>query len=201
MRNFAKLAGVACAALGLGVTGANAVPVEWTIASGGNGHFYDFIEFEGTWGDARADALALSHNGQAGYLITLTSADEQAFYIGVFGQVDGWIGANDIDSEGVWLWADGPEAGQQFWSGGSGGSATGPFNYASWGSGQPDDSGGEDAAQFGGGDWIDLSEDELLFGYLIEYNAAVTGVPEPVTLSLLGSGLLGVAAFRRMRRA
>lgn len=50
MRNFAKLAGVACAALGLGVTGANAVPVEWTIASGGNGHFYDFIEFEGAWG-------------------------------------------------------------------------------------------------------------------------------------------------------
>ena len=41
----------------------------------------------------------------------------------------------------------GPESGTQFWSGLSGGSTVGG-NYANWGTGEPNDSGGEDCAQF-----------------------------------------------------
>lgn len=215
MRNSTRssvLAGAACAALTLGAGAVNAAPVEWTIASGGNGHFYDFISSESLilWGAARDDALSRTYNGQSGYLITLTSAAEQAFYISQFGAVDGWIGANDLAEEGRWVWADGPEAGQQFWSGAAGGSVTAPSNYASWVAGEPNNltynpCGGapscdEDVAEFDGGNWNDLVYVAGVgghghYGYLIEYGVSV--VPEPMTLSLLGLGLLGIGALRR----
>lgn len=209
------LAGAACAALTLGAGTVNAAPVEWTIASGGNGHFYDFISSESLffWGPARDDALSRTHNGQQGYLITFTSAAEQAFYISQFGAVDGWTGANDLAEEGKWVWVDGPEAGQQFWSGAAGGSVTAPSNYASWAAGEPNNLtqsingvpfGDEDVAEFDGGNWNDLSyvagvAGHRLGGYLIEYG--VSAVPEPMTLSLLCLGLLGIGALRRRPEA
>ena len=57
-------------------SGVGATPVEWTIDSGGNGHWYDFIgrELAGnpnaySWDGARLDAEA-----RGGYLATPTSA-------------------------------------------------------------------------------------------------------------------------------
>jgi len=52
----------------------------------------------------------------------------------------------DEVTEGVWLWADGPEAGMSFWSGTSIGSLVPPFDYENWGSritgDEPNDQGG-----------------------------------------------------------
>jgi hypothetical protein len=47
-----------------------------------------------------------------------------------------WIGLNDLESEGTWVWEDG----------------TAPA-YTQWWSGEPNDSGGEDCAGTGFGDW------------------------------------------------
>ena len=54
----------------------NAVPVEWPVSSGGNGHFYEPIIVPGgtTWSQANTSA-----NAAGGYLATITSDDENTF--------------------------------------------------------------------------------------------------------------------------
>lgn len=189
-------------------TSANAIPVEWTTASGGNGHFYDRIAWSNTWAAARADALTQTYNGQNGYLVNFTSAAEQAFFLTVFTSPNGIIGADDLANEGVWVWSDGPEAGQQFWQGLSpfhfpAGLATG---YANWADGEPNQAGEEDVAQIHPGGWNDYPASFApAWQYYIEYNAAVIvdpptdDVPEPFTLGLLGAGLAGIGWTRRRR--
>ena len=51
-----------------------------------------------TWTDARAGALASTHWGENGYLVTVTSQAEQDFFIGAFGAADGWPDPSETDS-------------------------------------------------------------------------------------------------------
>ncbi len=199
------LASVACAALNVGVTGAQAAPMEWTVASGGNGHFYESIVFTGTWSAARADALSRSHNTQPGYLVTLTSAGEQAFLIGIGVFSSGWIGGTDGGTEGEWLWADGPEAGVQFWSGGPnfGAPGTPPNFYAPWHGGDPSGGLSENYAYLQAGGWNDFPGAPFTTAtYFIEYGGSRVSnrIPEPVTLGLFGAGLAGIGLVRRRTR-
>ena len=79
MRKSVVLVVALVVVLGWG-SGASAVPIEWTVASGGNGHFYEAVDL-GTgisWNDAKTAAEAAG-----GYLATITSAGE-----------DAWVGAN-----------------------------------------------------------------------------------------------------------
>ena len=112
-----------------------------------NGHYYEFVPTPtGTtalsWTAAR-DAAALSTTNPfgpgnqfplQGYLATITSQEENDVIASKV-QGRGWIGASDselegADGEGDWRWVTGPEAGTQFWSGGSTGSLVGP--YSNW---------------------------------------------------------------------
>ena len=83
-----------------------------------NGHSYEFIQLENdiSWTDARAAALAMTFNGESGYLVNITSAAENAFVLSLTPAPwissdpllnDGWIGATDKDVEGDWIWVDG----------------------------------------------------------------------------------------------
>jgi hypothetical protein len=183
---------MAAALLGM-ASAATAAPVQWTVASGGNGNYYEYIQTARTWADARAAALASSYLGNAGYLATVTSAAENAF-IGTLAS-DGWLGGTDQAVEGQWRWADGPEAGQLFWTGGPGGSASG---YSSWNAGEPNDFGGEDFLHRNGGAWNDLPGSSAR-GYFVEYSAVASGVPEPATWAMMiaGFGLVGASLRRR----
>ena len=154
-----------------------AVPLE-----GPNGHFYDFVSGNFTWDAARAAALSQSHLGQPGYLATVTSAAEEAF-IATLAPI-GWLGGTDQAVEGVWRWADGPEANQIFWNGGPGGSAP-PGTFTNWGAGQPDNGGVQNFLLRGPGGWDDFGGTQP---YYVEFDPA----PEPTTLLLLGSTFAGV---------
>ncbi len=74
---------------------AGATPVEWTVDSGGNGHWYDFVGYGvggvadpiGTWENARDAAEAAG-----GYLATPTSAAEWSF---MQSQMYDWVGPVD----------------------------------------------------------------------------------------------------------
>ena len=76
-------------------SGASAIPIEWSVTSGGNGHWYDFVGYGvggvadpiGTWENAR-DAAEIA----GGYLATPTSADEWSF---MQSQMYDWVGPVD----------------------------------------------------------------------------------------------------------
>lgn len=162
------------------------------------GHYYEYISNIGiTWSNAKTAAAARTFYGLQGYLATITSQAE-ADLLGEQASGAGWIGASDATTEGVWLWVTGPEAGTQFWSGGTTGSTTAPYNYANWNGGEPNNSGDEDYAHINApgtgfdGSWNDLSNtgaasgDYQPKGYLVEYGG-MAGDPAYPNISAVTS--------------
>jgi alpha-tubulin suppressor-like RCC1 family protein len=139
------------------------------------GHYYEFVPGSHSWSGARTLALSKTFNGLSGYLANLTSADENSFVKTKIG-TDVWIGGSDEGTEGVWKWMDGPEAGQIFWNGLASGSAP-SGRYANWYSGEPNQGGDEDYAQFyvGTGQWNDLGSGSRL-GFLVEYGTDTSAI-------------------------
>ena len=98
--------------------------VQWTVASGGNGHWY--MRATGAamnWADANSAAIA-AH----GHLATITSAEEAAFIAGSLPSSvpSSWIGLvqtiGSVEPSAGWHWSTG-EA----------------FGYSNWTDGQPND--------------------------------------------------------------
>jgi len=203
VRNSLWTALAAGAAASLMAAAAQAAPVQWQTSAGGNGHYYDFVAGAFTWEEAfaAANAATLSTPGGEvnGYLATITSAGENAFLVGI--APNGWFGGSDRDEEGTWVWMNGPELGQVFWSGGPGGTAPGG-SFASWNGGEPNNLGNEDYAHTNNGAWNDYPNG-ISLGYYVEFDAApaVGGVPEPSAwaLMILGFGAAGSALRRRGR--
>ncbi|WP_313409447.1 DUF4347 domain-containing protein [Stutzerimonas kunmingensis] len=153
-----------------------------------NGHFYEFITAEGvTWSAAKTAAEGMTFMGMKGYLATVTSEGENTFVTDKLAG-DGWIGASDAGSEGIWKWVTGPEADGQFWTGdtAAGESITSNHgaayndNYANWASSEPNNSSHEDYAHFYGagpnkGLWNDFAGDNTnIDGYLVEFGGLAT---------------------------
>lgn len=118
-----------------------------------NGHYYKMIG-PCTWAEGKAQAESMG-----GYLAVLDNEAESDWLVRMFRPVSdvGFIGANDIATEGVWVW---DQTGQNFWNGAADGSPAGGL-YADWNSGEPNNSGddGEDVATVGlsSGGWNDLN--------------------------------------------
>ena len=173
----------------------HATPVQWT-GPGGNGHYYEFVLAESTFGAAQAAAAASTFLGERGYLATVTSAAEQAFLFDVPRFASLWIGGSDIGTPGTWSWVDGPEAGTVFWKDGAATafSAFGPSNP------QPGFAGNGGLWGNNGNVWNNLDRDAYKLGYVVEYGG-LPPVPEPASwvLMLVGAGVLGATADRRRR--
>lgn len=190
---------IASAILALGLAApAAAAPVQWTTASGGNDHWYEVIYLGGgeiTWDQANISAQSMSHDGETGYLASITSAAEQAF-LNILNHayavaspfhnsyyVTAWIGANDVATEGAWEWTSG-EA----------------FSYTNWSGGEPNNYLNEDHVQgwWSGDRWNDCRGTCGTYKYVVEYNPSQ--VPLPASLPLIAAGLGALGLFGRRRK-
>jgi hypothetical protein len=139
--------------------------------NGVNGHFYRPITTTATYTGARAASLLTTFKGQTGYLVTITSADEDAFIFNNVPQGNIWFALTDEVSEARWTIDAGPEKGTliKINNGQLNGNMVGQYN--NWASGEPNDSGNEDYAvtKWGGGSqWNDLPN-HFSNPYVIEY--------------------------------
>lgn len=158
-----------------------------------NGHFYKYVNKNTsiTWDTAKTEAENSEYFGRKGYLVTITSPEENTFVqektLGI-----GWIGAKDIERDastpkknGDWRWVTGPEGledggqGTPFYQGYTGGGKD--LLYTNWDAGEPNDYNGTEfvAHIFGPGNkagkWNDYSPTNAsVTGYIIEYG----GMPD-----------------------
>ncbi len=162
-----------------------------------DGHYYDFVpSYAIPWTSAKANAEAMSYYGLQGYLATITNPDE-AQLCGELSPGTGWIGASDVESEGVWKWVTGPEEGTIFWNGNQFGSAPAGM-YSNWNANEPNNSGNnEDYAHItdvsvttNPGSWNDLPDSTAgqppqytATGFVVEYG----GMPGDPELSISAS--------------
>ena len=189
MRNYRNLA-LATALATLTTGAAQAVPVQWDAAVGGNDHWYELIIHSGiTWTASNAAATSSSHLGEVGYLASITSVAEQVFLNTLNpANLNAWLGGTDAATEGTWEWTTG-EA----------------FAYTNWNIIEPNNLFNEDylLGWWVHDQWNDLSENLSGFfvqAYVVEYNdAGVAPIPLPAGLPLvLGAlGLLGLVGRRR----
>jgi Lectin C-type domain len=146
------------------VTGSVQISVSTTINPVGyyynatNGHFYRPISTGATYDNAKTLSSQQTFKGQTGYLVTITSSDEQNFIIANVPQNNIWFALTDRIQEGYWRVDAGPENGTLINIGNYNGNPQ-PGTYQNWCGGEPNDAGGEDYAVTkwgGGGCWNDL---------------------------------------------
>ena len=126
-----------------------------------------------SWYEARDACAALG----IGYSLAAITNSIEADTIQSLGGVSAWIGANDINSEGIWQWIRGPNRMNQ------------EIAYSKWANGEPNDyANGEDCAdKRAEGLWNDRSCQSNL-AYICQYRKSHTCASDPCINGICNDG-------------
>ncbi len=136
--------------------------------SAATGNFYQFVESATrnvNYASAVSAAATNTINGVASHLVTITSAAEDAVVATlVNGNKYGWIGLDDITTEGTFLWNAGPDAG----------TGTGAYtNYTGGGGPNPNSATADNVLYYDGGDvWYVWAGTNSAWGYVAEWEGS-----------------------------
>ncbi|HYC57364.1 MAG TPA: C-type lectin domain-containing protein [Candidatus Binatia bacterium] len=168
--------------------------VLWPSSEGGNDHYYYLDVVARTFAEARTAASMNELPAQGygeGHVVTITSAEEQAFLAEEFPPLETcrpfqgpciWIAASDAETEGQFQWLDGPEAGSTFWPEGG---------YSNWFPAEPNNSAEEDCVVYGWTDtaqWNDVSCGGTSMS-LVEWEFATTTTTTTIPLDTCGDAV------------
>lgn len=136
-----------------------------------NGHFYLPVSSGQFYSTAKTLASQQTFKGQTGYLVTITSANEESFIFSNVPQSNIWFALSDVAQEGYWRIDAGPENGTLIKT--ANGQYTGNISgqYNNWCGGEPNNAGGEHYAvtKWGGGNcWNDLPNNYSC-AYIVEF--------------------------------
>jgi len=136
-----------------------------------NGHFYLPVSSGQYYTTAKSLAAQQTFKGQTGYLVTVTSSNEESFVLSNVPQSNIWIALSDAAQEGYWRIDAGPENGTliKTQNGQTAGNISGQYN--NWCVGEPNNAGGEHYAvtKWGGGScWNDLPN-SFSCAYIVEF--------------------------------
>lgn len=183
-----------------------AMPIQWQISAGGNGHWYEAVYSQnGTWDDAQNVVNSMSGGW---HLATITSQQENDFILSLFeDDPDYWAYAGysslvgDVYA-GPWIGAISSSLSNNDWQWVTGEA----FSYSGWGPYEPFRNGDRVYfSQFGTSSnigWNDVPNFYTSPGYIIEADSYddFASVPEPSTLLLIGSGLVGLCGARKKNK-
>ena len=152
---------------------------------GKTGNYYQWVSERVTWQQARTNALAMTYLGLQGYLATPNTQAEFEF-LRKKSQGNGfWLGISDLEQEGCWKYADGPEANRAFYAVPGTPNCAVTSGYTNWNSGEPNNAyNGENwGMALSNGLWNDGPIDSLLNswgswpnGYVVEFGGPVTAL-------------------------
>lgn len=165
---------IAIAALAMALaSSALAAPIQWTVATGGNDHFYDAVAFTDglmSWEQARLAAAQMQWLGATGHLATFNTSEENAWvWVSLANPDSFFLGGRQTDGSvepgGGWHWITGE-----------------PWVYTNWNVSEPNNvasgpTGVENCLQFVGGSnppgmWNDADEAPGARGYVVEFEPA-----------------------------
>lgn len=115
-----------------------------------NGHFYRYYDTQMSWYEAKSFC-----EQRGGHLVTISSDSENEFVSSLFSCESIWLGGNDVDKEGQFVWCTNED-----------------FSYSNWGSGEPNNGGGKGQDflhMYRTGFWDDMNDTEL--GFVCEWDS------------------------------
>jgi hypothetical protein len=169
--------------------------VDNQVVDPGSGHSYRYVSDSGIhWVEARTAANQLTVLGHVGYLVNITSSDENSFVATKTNAQNVWIGATSDDT--ILAAAQAPITGDvhhcaYYWASGAtdfghpvsttcGNPVAVNGSYSAWASGEPNNSGGTEACgvdnwQGSAGSWNDLNcTSGAANGYLVEFDTSAS---------------------------
>ena len=155
---------------------------------GKTGHYYMWVDEKVTWQQARTNALGMVYLGMQGYLATPNTQVEYDFLRKKSGGSNFWIGVTDIEQEGCWKFADGPDPSTILYAVPGTPNCSVNGGYVLWNSGEPNNAYGNEnwAMVLASGYMNDGPQDSLInswgawpTGYLVEFGGPV--VPLAIT--------------------